>query len=212
MAARRRGHQALVLTPTRELAHQVAEELRQLAQTKGTRILSVYGGVPIGRQCATLKAGIDIIVGTPGRLLDHIRRRNLDLSAIRHVVLDEADEMLSMGFWDDVTELMRKRTRRQANHVVFGNSALRNRSGSGAVLHDPHRIDLSGDDLTVEGIENGIFNVLSDIPKPRQLLYLLETEQPESAIIFCNTRKRNRNDCQVFSAGRVYCGAADWKF
>ena len=179
---------ALILTPTRELAHQVAAELQRIGERKKVSVLAVYGGVPMGRQISGLKAGIDIVVGTPGRLLDHIRRKNLDLSQIKHMVLDEADEMLSMGFWDDVTDLMRQSPKERQTMLFSATLPYQIAKAAAEFMVEPARIDLSGDDLTVQGIDNNIFNVLPDIPKPRQLLYLLETTQPESAIIFCNTR------------------------
>src|SRR6185369_13266859 len=91
------GVQALVLTPTRELALQVARELEQLAKFRGTKIVPIYGGAPMGRQISALQEGSQIVVGTPGRVLDHLRRGTLDPSNVRIFVLDEADEMLSMG-------------------------------------------------------------------------------------------------------------------
>jgi ATP-dependent RNA helicase DeaD len=180
--------QALILLPTRELAHQVAAELRSLSLNKGTRTLAVYGGVPMGRQTAALKAGVDIIIATPGRLLDHIRRKNMSLEKLKVVVLDEADEMLSMGFWDDVTELL-KFTPPQRQTMLFSATLPYEVAKSAAqFLREPVRVDLSGDDLTVAGIENCIINVLPTLPKPRQMLYALEHAQATNAIIFCNTR------------------------
>ena len=178
----------LVLAPTRELANQVCAELEKLSEFKGVKILAVYGGVSLVRQAELLEAGVDIIVGTPGRLLDHVRRGNLDLSGIQTITLDEADEMLSMGFWDDVTDII-KMTPDTRQTMLFS-ATLPYQIAKAAVeyLKEPERIDLSGDIITVEGIENSIFHVQNDTPKPRQLLYLLETIQPESAIIFCNTR------------------------
>ena len=179
---------ALVLTPTRELALQVAEELYNLSKRKETKLLAVYGGVPMGKQIAGLKVGVDIIVGTPGRLLDHIRRGNLSLSALRMVVLDEADEMLSMGFWDDVTDLLRMSPDSRQTMLFSATLPYQIARAAAEFLKQPTRLDLSGDILTVAEIDNCIVHVVPDIPKPRQLLYILETEQPESAIIFCNTR------------------------
>ena len=178
----------LVLLPTRELAHQVAAELRSLAQHKGTRVQAIYGGVPMGRQTTALTGGVDIVVGTPGRLLDHIRRKNLTLEALQCVVLDEADEMLSMGFWDDVTELLKMSPKTRQTMLFSATLPYEVAKAAASFLTEPVRVDLSGDDLTVSNIDNYICNVLPDLPKPRQMLYLLETAKPQSAIIFCNTR------------------------
>jgi ATP-dependent RNA helicase DeaD len=179
---------ALVLTPTRELALQVATELRNVGAKKGTKVLAVYGGVPMGRQIAGLKTGAEVVVGTPGRLLDHIRRGNLSLVDLATVVLDEADEMLSMGFWDDVTDLLKMTPDSRQTMLFSATLPYQVARAAAEFLRDPERLDLSGDLLTVEGISNCIYHVLPDVPKPRQLLYVLETEQPDSAIIFCNTR------------------------
>ena len=179
---------ALVLLPTRELAHQVAAELRNLAAKKGTRVLAVYGGVPMGRQTAALKGGVDIVVGTPGRLLDHIRRKNLFLDELQAAVLDEADEMLSMGFWDDVTELLKLSPATRQTMLFSATLPYEVAKSVAQFLREPVKVDLSGDDLTVSGIENCIFNVLPDLPKPRQMLYALEMAKPDNCIIFCNTR------------------------
>ncbi|MBV9109818.1 MAG: DEAD/DEAH box helicase, partial [Gemmatimonadetes bacterium] len=96
------GVQALILAPTRELAVQVAEATHRYGSRRGIRVLAVYGGQAIDRQLRELRRGVHIVVGTPGRILDHIRRRSLDLSRVSYVVLDEADEMLDMGFIEDI--------------------------------------------------------------------------------------------------------------
>ncbi|MBT6177943.1 MAG: DEAD/DEAH box helicase [Deltaproteobacteria bacterium] len=178
----------LVLTPTRELAHQVAQEFRRVGEANGNKIFAVYGGVPLSRQVGALKSGIDILIATPGRLLDHIRRKNVSLEGIQTAVLDEADEMLSMGFWDDVTSLLEQCP--EGRQVMLFSATLPYQIAKAAAhyLKDPVRVDVSGDVLTVDGIDNTIFHVLPDLPKPRQLLYLLEEERPSSAIVFCNTR------------------------
>lgn len=180
--------QALVLLPTRELAHQVAAELTLLGKTQGITVLPIYGGVPIGKQVSVLEDGVDIIVGTPGRLLDHIRRGNLKLSQLKMVVLDEADEMLSMGFWDDVTEMIRLSPKDRQTLLFSATLPYEVARSAAHLMGDVVRLDLSGDDLSVSGIDNCILHVLPGVSKPRQLLYLLEGESAQSAIIFCNTR------------------------
>lgn len=178
----------LVLCPTRELAHQVAAELRALGGPKGIRVVAVYGGVPMGRQIAALKAGADIVVGTPGRLLDHLRRKNMALDKLQIAVLDEADEMLSMGFWDDVTDLLKLSPDTRQTMLFSATLPYEVAKAAAQFMREPVKVDLSADDLTVSGIQNCIVHVVPDVPKPRQLLYLLETVNPESTIIFCNTR------------------------
>ncbi len=179
---------AIILVPTRELAHQVANECRALCAGSSLKVFAVYGGVSIGRQAGALKGGIDIVVGTPGRLLDHLRRKNLLLDDVNTIVLDEADEMLSMGFWDDVTGLLRDIPGEKQTMLFSATLPYQIAKAAAEFLKEPERIDVSGDELTVEGIRNLIYQVVPDIPKPRQLLYLLENESPSSAIVFCNTR------------------------
>ncbi len=179
---------ALVLTPTRELAHQVAEELRKISVKLGLRVFAIYGGMPMGRQIASLKGGVDVVVGTPGRLLDHLRRKTLSLAGIQVMVVDEADEMLSMGFWDDVTSLLGMCPPERQTMLLSATLPYEVAKAASQYLREPVRIDVSADHLTVEGIENFIFHTTSDMPKPRQLMYVLESLRPESAIIFCNTR------------------------
>jgi len=179
---------AIILAPTRELAHQVSTELRKIGEPLGVRVFAVYGGVSIGRQVAVLKSGIDILVATPGRLLDHLRRENVMLDAIECCILDEADEMLSMGFWDDVTALMDKLDDNAQRLLFSATLPYQIAHAASKYLRDPARLDVSGDVLTVDGIDNFYVTVASDLPKPRQLLYVLEHARPSSAIVFCNTR------------------------
>ena len=102
----RRHVQALVMSPTRELAIQVAEEIGKIGCTKRIKVVPVYGGQPIERQIRALKSGVQIVIGTPGRLLDHIRRGTIKLNHVHYLVLDEADEMMDMGFIEDMEEIM----------------------------------------------------------------------------------------------------------
>ena len=103
-----RGVQAVILCPTRELAIQVAEEIKKLSKYKKTSVLPVYGGQPIERQIKALKRGVQIIIGTPGRVMDHIHRRTLKMDQVKMIILDEADEMLDMGFRDDIEFVLGK--------------------------------------------------------------------------------------------------------
>ncbi len=194
--ANRVDPQALVLCPTRELAMQVAEELAELGDPKGVRVLPIYGGAPMGPQLKSLKAGCDVVVGTPGRVLDHIRRRTLRLVHTHIAVLDEADEMLSMGFWDEVTAILDQLPARRQTFLFSATLPDEIRKTAQAYMHDPQSIDISRDELTVEGIENIAYEYDDRWPKPRNLLYILEVERPENAIIFCNTR----DDASVVAA------------
>ncbi|MEM6532845.1 MAG: DEAD/DEAH box helicase [Myxococcota bacterium] len=179
---------ALVIAPTRELANQVAEEVEQLAANTAIEILPVYGGVPINKQSKALERGVHLVVGTPGRILDHVRRRNLDLSALQMFVLDEADEMLSMGFWDDVTAMLGMAPESRQTMLFSATLPYQVAKAAAQYLKEPSRIDVSGDELTVDGIDNVYYTVQPSMPKPRQLLYQIEVEKPSTGIIFCNTR------------------------
>lgn len=179
---------ALVVAPTRELANQVAEEIEHLAANTAIEILPVYGGTPIHKQSNALERGVHLLVGTPGRILDHVRRKNLDLSGLEMVVLDEADEMLSMGFWDDVTSMLGMTPETRQTMLFSATLPYQVAKAASQYLKEPGRIDVSGDELTVDGIDNVYYTVQPSMPKPRQLLYQIETEQPSTGIIFCNTR------------------------
>ncbi len=188
--------QALVLCPTRELAVQVSEEVAELGDPKGVRVLPIYGGTPMGPQLAGLKSGCDVVVGTPGRILDHIRRRTLRLVHVHVAVLDEADEMLSMGFWDEVTSILDRLPSKRQTFLFSATLPDQIRRAASKYLRDPVQVDISRDELTVENIENIAYFRDDSLPKPRNLLYVLEVERPESAIIFCNTR----DDASVVAA------------
>ncbi len=187
---------ALVLVPTRELAIQVAEEGAAIARFRKLTIVPIYGGVGLGQQAEKLRSGAEVVVGTPGRTLDHIRRGNLDLSNTAVVVLDEADEMLSMGFLEEVTSILRHVP---VDHQTLLLSATVGSSVAGIIsqfMRDPHEIFLSTDARTVDGIRNVLYECSEAYPKARSLLYVLYQEDPESAIIFCNTR----DDCAFLAA------------
>ncbi|MBX2812361.1 MAG: DEAD/DEAH box helicase [Myxococcales bacterium] len=188
--------QALVLCPTRELAMQVSEEIAVLGDPKGVRVLPVYGGMAMNPQLKALKAGCDVVVGTPGRVLDHVRRRTLRLVHAHLAVLDEADEMLSMGFWEDVTSILDQLPEKRQTLLFSATLPDPIRRTALAQMKEPVEIDISRDELTVEGITNICYETDERLPKPRNLLYVLEVERPESAVIFCNTR----DDASILAA------------
>lgn len=188
--------QALVLCPTRELAMQVAEELAELGDPKGVRVLPIYGGTAMHPQLKALEAGCDVVVGTPGRVLDHLRRRTLRLVHAHLVVLDEADEMLSMGFWEDVTAILDQLPDKHQTLLFSATLPDQIRKTALTQMKEPVPVDISRDELTVEGITNIAYETDDRLPKPRNLLYVLEVERPESAVIFCNTR----DDASILAA------------
>jgi ATP-dependent RNA helicase DeaD len=179
---------ALVLCNTRELALQVAQELEALARHKNISVIAVYGGAPMGAQTQALQAGAEVVVGTPGRVYDHIRRGTLKLTNTRIAVLDEADEMLSAGFYEEVTRILDHLPPDRQTLLFSATVPPDIEQLATKYLRSPETILLSGDVYTVEHITNIIYYVVDQYPKPRNLLYLLEREDPENAIIFCNTR------------------------
>ena len=179
---------AIVLCPTRELAIQVADELASLAKHKDLRVTCIYGGAPMGKQIDALKDGAEIIVGTPGRVYDHIRRKNLDLSKAEMGVLDEADEMLNQGFYEEVTRILEHLPASRQMMLFSATTPPDIERLIKRFTKDPETIYLSGDTFTVEGIENILYYTVDAYPKPRNLLYLLHLEEPDAAIVFCNTR------------------------
>jgi len=180
---------SITLCPTRELAIQIAEEATLLCKEKNLEVVSVYGGVPIGPQADALNAGAEIVVGTPGRVRDHIRRGNLKLGDAIVAVLDEADEMLSMGFFEEVSSILGELPK-EAQILLFSATVEEKlKQLIGDFLKDPHEIYLSLDtDRSIEAIDHVLYETTLEYPKPRQLLHVLEVENPASAIIFCNTR------------------------
>ena len=183
-----RDVRALVLCPTRELALQVAAEVGDLGKHKGVRVSAIYGGASMKAQEDALEAGSPIVIGTPGRVYDHIRRGNLELSRCSHVVLDEADEMLNQGFYEEVTRILDKLP--PGRQVLLFSATVPPDIQSLITRYttNAQTLLLSGDDFTVEHIHHIRYDVSDAFPKPRNLIYLLEMEEPDTAIVFCNTR------------------------
>ncbi|MGH3658256.1 MAG: DEAD/DEAH box helicase, partial [Micromonosporaceae bacterium] len=183
---------ALVLVPTRELAVQVSEAFHRYGRDLGVRVLPIYGGAPIGRQLRTLDRGVDVVVATPGRALDHIGRGTLDLSGLSTVVLDEADEMLDMGFAEDIEAIL-ERTPEQRQTVLFS-ATLPPRIDGIARRHltDPIRIEI-GRQPRAEGEQPKVRQsayVVARAHKPAVLGRVLDVESPSAAIVFCRTREQ----------------------
>ena len=180
--------QVLVLAPTRELALQNHAEFEKLGKYLPVRTVAIYGGTGFGVQLDKLAAGVQVVVGTPGRVLDHYRRRTLDLSAVRTLVLDEADEMLSAGFYEDIVKVFAalrelKQTLLYSATVPPHIEKLINRH-----MKDALRIDLSTDRVDVDRIENIAYLVDPSESRLRGLIGIMEAEDPACAIIFCNTK------------------------
>lgn len=179
--------QALIMLPTRELAIQVAQELMQVGHHRGVRCLPVYGGVGYGPQNEGLAAGAHVIVGTPGRILDHLGNGRIDFSGLRVLILDEADEMLSLGFWPDMREIASHLPEDRKTHLFSATIPEKVRSLSRHFLNDPTYVSLNEDQQSPQQIEH-FFMVTTAQEKEKNLARILEYEDPESAIIFCNTK------------------------
>ncbi|OGS18239.1 MAG: ATP-dependent RNA helicase [Elusimicrobia bacterium RIFOXYA2_FULL_50_26] len=182
--------QAVILCPTRELAIQVAEEIISLAKHKrGVAVLPVYGGQPIERQIHALRKGVHIIIGTPGRMIDHLERRTLALDTVRMVVLDEADEMLDMGFRDDI-EIILKNIPRERQTVFF--SATMPRAFielTKKYQKNPHSIAIAHTKLTVPDIKQISFEV-RETSKLEILVRVIDLYGLHLSLVFCNTKKK----------------------
>src|SRR4051794_15525768 len=179
---------ALVLCNTRELALQVSQEIEALGKHKDLRVIAVYGGAGMGQQTDALLHGAEVIVGTPGRVYDHIRRGNLKLDTARIAVLDEADEMLSAGFYEEGTRILDRLPQDRQTLLFSATVPPDIEQLAQKYLRNPETILLSGDVFTVEHIHNVLYHLVDQYPKPRNLLYLIEREDPEAAIVFCNLR------------------------
>jgi ATP-dependent RNA helicase DeaD len=179
--------QALVLAPTRELALQVGKECEKIAANQ-LHVIPVYGGAPMGKQIEQLKAGAQVVAGTPGRVLDHLRRGTLSLDGLKVLVLDEADEMLSMGFLEEITDII-KRCPVDRQTVLFSATIPEDIERIGSrYMRSPEKITLSADFVGVHEIKHTYYMV-SGMGRARDLVRVLEVEKPDSAIIFCNTRE-----------------------
>ncbi len=186
--AAKTGVQLLVMTPTRELAKQVCDQLIGLAGDTPLTPLPVYGGTAIGPQFDALKAGVHAVVGTPGRILDHIRRRTLDLSRVRTVVLDEADEMLSMGFLEDIHAILDACPRERQTTLFSATVPSDIERIARRYMKSPESLKLSGDDIAAAQIEHVYYSVPGSM-RTRDLLNVVAQEEPGSTLIFCNTRE-----------------------
>lgn len=179
--------QALVLTPTRELAIQIAEEFNKIGKHKRVKTLPIYGGQAIDRQIRSLKFGVQIVVGTPGRLLDHIRRNTIKLDSVKTLVLDEADEMLDMGFVDDIEAIISQVDAQKRQTLLFSATMpapiarLAER-----YMREPKRITISRENLTVPLIEQVYYETRE---KLEALCRVLDVEETGKLIIFCRTKK-----------------------
>ncbi len=190
------GKKCLILAPTRELAVQIEEEAKVLVGTSGLKAFSVYGGVGYEKQIATLKKGVDIIIGTPGRVIDLNEGGNLDLSNAHFCVIDEADRMFDMGFYDDLRKILKKLPEAETRQTMLFSATLNTyvKNLAWEYTRDPIEITIEAENITVSEITQELLHVSSD-EKMKLLVGILKHENPESAIIFCNTKR----SCEVIA-------------
>ncbi len=182
------GPRAVVLVPTRELAVQVRDEFLKLAQGRRTQIVAVYGGKPIRRQIEQLRAGADVVVGTPGRVLDLMDRAALQLALVRTVVLDEADRMLDIGFRPDIEKILRRCPSQRQTLLFSATIPPPVRRLAERYMRTPEVLDFSPKELAVETIDQYYFTI-DAADKFELLVALLRREQPQQAIVFCRTKR-----------------------
>lgn len=181
--------QALIIAPTRELAIQVSEELYKLSYDKHVRVLAVYGGSDISRQIRSLKKNPQIVVGTPGRILDHINRRTLKLDNVETLVLDEADEMLNMGFIDDIETILKEVPAERQTLLFSATMPDPIRRIGERFMHSPELIRIKAKEMTALLIEQ-FFVKVHEKEKFDVLSRLLDVQSPELAIVFGRTKRR----------------------
>ncbi len=186
----RRHCQALILVPTHELARQVGQEAERLCGAAGLSTVIVYGGVGYGAQSEALRQGAQIVVGTPGRTLDHLLKRTFSLNELEMLIFDEADRMMSMGFYPDMKQIRNYLPNRRLQACMFSATfpsyVMRI---ANEFIHEPEFITLSLDHLHVTDTEH-FFCIVPGMEKDRGLVRLIEIDNPASAIIFCNTKAK----------------------
>jgi ATP-dependent RNA helicase DeaD len=190
-----KAQQVLILTPTRELARQIHEEFEQMKiatpQTNQLEAALIYGGVSYNPQIEALEKGAQVVIGTPGRVLDHLKKKNFKPEDVRMLLLDEADEMLSMGFYPDMKEIISYLPQKRESHMFSATMPPKVRSVAREFLDDPGFLSLSSDRVSVEEMKYRYY-LVNPMDKDRTLERLLELEEPESALIFANTKREVR--------------------
>lgn len=195
--------QALILCPTRELAIQVSEEFRKLLKYKDNiRVLPIYGGQPIDRQIAALRKGTQVVIGTPGRVMDHMRRRTIKAETVQMMVLDEADEMLDMGFREDIETILMKIPEEHQTLLFSATLSPEILDITKRFQRNPEFIKIVRKELTVPNIEQYYFDV-KEKTKLDALCRIIDVYDPKLAMVFCNTKKRV-DDLVEMLQGRGY--------
>ena len=191
-----------MVTPTRELAHQIEEVGRSCARFTGQRVAAVYGGVGYEPQMKRLKRGVDLLVATPGRLLDLNNRRDVDLSRVEILVLDEADRMLDMGFWPDVRRILALLPEKRQNMLFSATLTNDIMRIAGPTLTAPVTVEVAPSATPVEGITQAIYPV-AEVQKIDLLVRLLEEEKLDRVLVFTRTKHRADRVCKQLERSMI---------
>lgn len=194
--------QCLIVTPTRELALQITEEALKLKEGKDINVLAMYGGKDIGSQLHKLKGNIQIIVATPGRLLDHINRKTVDLKKIKTVVIDEADQMLLMGFRNEIDLIMKEVGKKVQTLCFSATISSTVKKLAYRYMKDPVVISVKKEELVLDNIRQEVVETIDRL-KREDLCKVLDNDNPFMAIIFCRT-KRRANELEEFMHSKGY--------
>lgn len=181
--------QALIITPTRELAIQITEQALKLKKAKDVNILAAYGGKNIGSQLKKLKGNIHLIIATPGRLLDHIDRKTVDLSKLKTLVLDEADQLLLMGFKNEIETIIKETSKKRQTLCFSATISSEVKKLAYRYMADPLTVSIKKDEVTLNAIKQNVVET-TDRRKQDALCSVLDEDNPFMAIIFCRTKRR----------------------
>ncbi len=185
----KKGIKALVVTPTRELASQITEVAEACARFTDFKVTAVYGGVPYEKQEKALDDGVDLLIATPGRLLDYIRKRRISLSSVEVFVLDEADRMLDMGFWPDVSQIVDKLPKERQSLLFSATISPNVLSVIGRTLNDPVQIEIGPRSMPVDTVEQSVYPV-DAMQKPDLLIAMLKRDEMSRVLVFIQTKRR----------------------
>jgi ATP-dependent RNA helicase DeaD len=184
--------QGLILAPTRELAVQITNEIKKFAKYTGIKVVSIYGGQGIGIQLQAIRHGVEIVVATPGRLIDHLKQGSIHLNDVKYVVLDEADTMLDMGFIDDIRFILELTPVKKVMSLFSATMPIEILRLAEDYLNNPKQFLLDADDLSGEGIDQA-FLVIKDREKLKYLIDFIKENKSGQTVVFCSTKNRTRD-------------------
>jgi len=200
----RKKIQGLVIAPTRELAVQITGEIRKFAKYTGIKTATIYGGQGMGVQLDALRRGVEIVVATPGRIIDHLKRGSIRLDDVKYVVLDEADTMLDMGFIEDIEFILDLTPKNKVMSLFSATMPPQILRLAENYLNDPKQFLLDADDLSCEGIDQS-YLVIKDREKMKYLLQFIDENKKGQTIVFCSTKNRTRDVARALQ-GKIQCG------